>query len=277
MSNPTKPCIYCLKDVFVSTKEYHVLPFAIGNTKPLRDPLPVLLLPQNVVCDSCNQYFGSKVEPYLINHPYVEIRRVLEGIYSRKGRPIYKTETLNLARSKSRLLDIRGNADQLEITSHGVIKIKNVPIDKVTHKGVSRALHKIAFEQLYLETVKECDNDIEKARDFILLKKYDHLRKYIRKPGPADYRPYGMARGGGRWANIGKLSFKPSSDQRIISASCVGYSITLPGVRFVVAIEQNPNLLQYVFKELEKRGLSPWVGANEAFWDVTGRTIITSS
>jgi hypothetical protein len=275
--SPIKKCIYCIEDASASTQAYHVLSYASGNTEQRRYPQAEIVLPKTVVCDPCNNYFGSKVEPYLINHPYVQLWRVLEGIEGRRGRPVYQAQGLNLSIRRSNLLVVEGNIDQIEVSGSGEIKIKTPSMQEVNHREVSRALHKIAFEKLYLDALKEFDNDVEKARDAILSKDYDHLRQYVRKPGPNEYRPYGMARGGGTGANIGRISFTASSDKRIITPTYVGYSITFYGVRFVVTTAQDPNLLDHMLKQLEKDGLSSWMGANEVFWTASGGSIIPSS
>jgi len=50
----------------------HVLPEAVGNTK--------WILPRGTVCDPCNQYFGSKIEPGLLDDPLFHVRAVVVGL-----------------------------------------------------------------------------------------------------------------------------------------------------------------------------------------------------
>ena len=65
-------CIWCLENSSKSTftSESHVLPECVGNERQQ-------VLPRGIVCDKCNQYFGNKVEPTLIDDP---IFKMVAGI-----------------------------------------------------------------------------------------------------------------------------------------------------------------------------------------------------
>jgi hypothetical protein len=72
-------CIFCRQTAKDSTVE-HVLPESMGAGD-------WACLPPGLVCKGCNQYFGSKVEPFaLASFPFLPFR-VMMGIPTKKGRP----------------------------------------------------------------------------------------------------------------------------------------------------------------------------------------------
>lgn len=278
-----RPCIYCKREAAGAQEEYHIIPYSAGNIVEARYPLDELILPTGLVCDKCNHYFGSKVETHLTGHPIVQLWRVLKGVQGRAKTLEYKSEGLKLSSRKHKILAVeQGRNEEFRIDRSGVVKIKNPSLDKVNHIGVSRALHKIAFEyevkMILEEMVKNevargghsGDNSpviIEAVRKIILSSDYDYMRNYVRHPKPGEYRPYGMARGGGTGVNVIPMSFKSANDPAILGPTFNGYIITLAGVRFIVTTAPDPMLLSYVLQQIDKRGLTNWLGAAEIYWN----------
>lgn len=278
-----RPCIYCKREAAGAQEEYHIIPYSAGNIAEARYPLDELTLPTGLVCDKCNHYFGLKVEPHLTGHPIVQLWRVLKGVQGRAKTLKYKSEGVKLSSRKHKILVVeQGQNEEFRIGRSGVVKIKNPSLDKVNHIGVSRALHKIAFEyevkMILEEMVKNevargghsGDNSpviIEAVRKIILSSDYDYMRNYVRQPNPSEYRPYGMARGGGTGANVIPMSFKSSNDPAIVGPTFNGYIITLAGVRFIVTTAPDLMLLSYVLQQIDKRGLTNWLGAVEIYWN----------
>lgn len=142
-----RPCIYCKREAAGAQEEYHIIPYSAGNIAEARYPLDELTLPTGLVCDKCNHYFGLKVEPHLTGHPIVQLWRVLKVVKGRAKTLEYKSEGVKLSSRKHKILVVeQGQNEEFRIDRSGVIKIKNPSLDKVNHTGVSRALHKIAFE-----------------------------------------------------------------------------------------------------------------------------------
>ncbi|MDO9575525.1 MAG: HNH endonuclease [bacterium] len=282
-----KPCIYCGHEADGAKTEYHIIPYSAGNIAEARYPLEELTLPTGLVCDKCNQYFGSKVEPHLTAHPVVKLWRVLKDVRGRAKTLEYTSEGLKLSSRKHKILVVeQGQKEKFPIDRSGVIKIRNPPLDKVNHTGVSRALHKIAFEyevRIILNEMVKNEVDvarvrikdisstiIETTRKIILGSDYDHIRSYVRKPKRGEYRPYGMARDGGTWANVNTIQFKSSNDPAIVGPTFNCYIITLAGVRFIVTTAHDPILLSYALQQIEKEGYKNYLGVDEIFWNATG-------
>ena len=322
-----KPCIYCRKEAKGARAEYHILPYSAGNISD--GIIDELILPTGIVCDKCNQYFGSKLETHLTGHPDVQLWRVLHGIKGRAKTLEHKSTGLKLSQKRYKILSVEGNQDQeLVIDPSGVVNIKRPSLGNVNHILISRALHKIAFEyeiKTILDSIaaiimarlgyhgRKADNNIiffeddsgaitpfrtceppvikstemlntenklyndtaiiEIARKQILGSEYDHIRKYVREPSPNEYRPYGIARGGGTGANVAPMSFTATDDPAIVGPTFNGYSIVLPGVRFVVTTAQDPKLLSYALGQITRNGMAAWMGASEVYWDAKGSVI----
>src|SRR3990172_9041277 len=71
-------CVFCKNDCTNSRKVEHIIPESLGNTKHL--------LPKGVVCDSCNSYFGIKVEKPLLDSHYFRQARFRNRIYNKNDR-----------------------------------------------------------------------------------------------------------------------------------------------------------------------------------------------
>lgn len=71
-------CIFCKQDSSTSVSVEHVIPESLGNKKTV--------LPKGAVCDSCNNYFASKVEkPVLASGEFTQLR-FNQLIKNKKGR-----------------------------------------------------------------------------------------------------------------------------------------------------------------------------------------------
>jgi hypothetical protein len=70
-------CIFCsVHGPF--TRAEHPIPESLGNDD--------LTLPMGLVCDSCNQYFGTKLESTILNYPPWSIERVAAAVRTKRGR-----------------------------------------------------------------------------------------------------------------------------------------------------------------------------------------------
>jgi hypothetical protein len=78
MKKPPFRCLYCLSTSNSFQCVEHPIPESLGNDD--------LHLPQGVVCDSCNQYFGAKLEKQVLACPPFSIERLAGSIRTKKGK-----------------------------------------------------------------------------------------------------------------------------------------------------------------------------------------------
>lgn len=71
-------CIFCKKDSSGSRSVEHIIPESLGNTEHI--------LPREIVCDACNQYFSLKVEKPVLGSGTFRFLRSKMSIPSKKGR-----------------------------------------------------------------------------------------------------------------------------------------------------------------------------------------------
>lgn len=78
MTHQLNKCVFCLRSDGTFSRREHPIPESLGNDD--------LVLPLGCLCDSCNQYFGSKVEHDVLNHAPFSMERVAQAIRSKRGR-----------------------------------------------------------------------------------------------------------------------------------------------------------------------------------------------
>ena len=71
-------CIFCKNNSIDSVSIEHIIPESLGNKKTT--------LPKGVVCDSCNNYFASKVEKYVLESDEFRYLRSNQIIKNKKGK-----------------------------------------------------------------------------------------------------------------------------------------------------------------------------------------------
>jgi len=74
---PPNKCLFCTRGDTFQRME-HPIPESLGNDDTV--------LPPGFVCDSCNQYFGSKLEREVLAVPPFNVERVAAAIRTKKGR-----------------------------------------------------------------------------------------------------------------------------------------------------------------------------------------------
>jgi hypothetical protein len=144
-------CIWCLKDPSSVTfsSESHVLPKCIGNTAEQ-------VLPKGVVCDKCNEYFGRKLEPRLIDEPILKTLVAILGLRDIDSQFTYQHSPSGVHRNAHMTAKVSPN--RITVTTQYEIKgqpnkqderttiIKSKGYDQRDLAFLSRAVHKIAFE-----------------------------------------------------------------------------------------------------------------------------------
>ncbi|WP_159887021.1 HNH endonuclease [Paenibacillus puerhi] len=160
MEIPRGRCLFCLRRDVSFLKIEHVIPESLGNDD--------LVLPLGYVCDSCNQYFGSKIEGEALNNPPFNIERVAANIKTKKKKS-------PLAQLDSNLFIYPLGLDHIILTgeySNVLIKTDSTSllIPKHSHKQDSfivRMLLKIGLEALLTEgNIDPYTSDHDRARRF---------------------------------------------------------------------------------------------------------------
>ncbi|RYE21793.1 MAG: HNH endonuclease [Sphingobacteriaceae bacterium] len=69
-------CLFCKRDSSTSRSVEHIIPESLGNKE--------YILPKEMVCDKCNQYFAIKIEKPLLEQPYFKHLRYRSKIENKK-------------------------------------------------------------------------------------------------------------------------------------------------------------------------------------------------
>jgi HNH endonuclease len=176
-------CIWCLKSAAETTSDVsHVLPNCVGNVNQH-------LLPRGIVCTRCNNYFGTKVEPKLLEDPQFHIIAVALGL----------VDPDDMQRFRERIFDAKHPSEypvkhdiKLKIDVHGPTGTIQTDIE-YTVKGrikrvysledrrwLSRAVHKIAFESIAWSLyVQGHESPVD-----LFSHRFNAIRKWVREGHP---------------------------------------------------------------------------------------------
>ena len=229
-------CLYCDEPNRTFKSKYHIVPYSLGNNEenPRFKILDELVLPPGIVCDDCNTYFGKHLDSPLVLHPIVSLWKTL---YRRSGykckTPKYSNENVSIFYTNNQM--VLQNKNNSEMIGHnGSLQIPTPSLVDVEHSLVSRAIHRIAFEYLIFESLKQKNLPLVK-QEFSSVK-YATIRKYIREPDKKQYRPYGMASTPEGDIAVSPLSFTKSEDLRLVAPEIQACVVNLPGVRFLCTL-----------------------------------------
>jgi hypothetical protein len=187
-------CIFCKSDSSSSRSVEHIIPESLGNTEHV--------LPPGVVCDSCNNYFGGKIEQPLLASGFFTQVRARNNVANKKGRfppvegiHLQSGTQVNLERDKDNSLSLYPVHDR-----DGAILIQNIlnstrgtiiiPIETEPNRlQFSRFLGKVAIEVL-AERLCHLPGGLDEIVDKTEL---DPLRYYARR-GNSNVWPFHMRR-----------------------------------------------------------------------------------
>jgi hypothetical protein len=179
-------CIFCKADSSESRSVEHVIPESLGNIEHVLKP--------GVVCDSCNNYFASKVEGPLLSDPYFRYQCSQADIASKKGRP---ARVRGLHPQSRSVIEVVRNLDGSGISVGAAFeKDENRWVETVLRSDggriyvprpsapdvmlMSRFLAKVAVECLALKLI-----DSDGGLDAVLSEPaLDNMRNYARR-GPS--------------------------------------------------------------------------------------------
>lgn len=173
-------CIFCKKDSTNSVSIEHIIPESLGNKR--------FFLRKGIVCDSCNNYFATKIEKPLLELPYFISVRHRNTIQNKKGN-IPKDSGILLAPNPAIIdfhIDKNGKSSLilndsslmpflLSNDKFAIIKTVNAepPID---NSLMSRFLGKVSIEALAQILESEPDG----LEEIINKNELDNLRNYVR-------------------------------------------------------------------------------------------------
>ncbi len=142
-------CIWCLRAPPEARFDLsHVLPEALGNSGQQ-------VLPMGSVCSQCNQYFGTQLEPVLMDHPLVHLVAVLLRVIDPGDGLAFRDQFFDAAHpsldpvNRSLHLDIVVSPNRLEVgVEVGIRGRIGRDLDARSLASLSRAVHKLAFENV---------------------------------------------------------------------------------------------------------------------------------
>lgn len=185
-------CIWCLKKTPSATfnSESHVLPECVGNERQQ-------VLPQGIVCDDCNNHFGTKVEVTLIDDPIFEARVGILQLRDRKGEFAYERSPSGVHRIAHMAAEV--SANKIALITHYEIKgqpgkpnetrtiSKSKNYESKALALLSRAVHKIAFESLahslFVKSGLKFEHIDLKNID-VFNNRFDAIRRWVRYGEP---------------------------------------------------------------------------------------------
>jgi hypothetical protein len=159
-------CIFC-RGIVSNNRIEHILPESLGGKN-------WACLPSGLVCDSCNQYFGSKVErEALQSFPFLPFRLLL-GIPTKKSRLPEMNSTIGRLKSGGLpgLIGLDPTSSELEarIVS-GKVSRFTILAEVTEPLAVCRFLLKMGLEVVAADSADD-------AR----ISKFDNARKFARSP-----------------------------------------------------------------------------------------------
>jgi len=144
-------CIFCKCDSSNSKSVEHIIPESLGNKSHT--------LPKGIVCDSCNNYFATKIEKNLLESGYFKSLRYRNYVANKKG--VVPMETAIIAHPEGGKIEVEVNGNILEavipskrvydLVSSGSVKRLYIPIYQTPEPDsiiMSRFLAKVALEAL---------------------------------------------------------------------------------------------------------------------------------
>jgi HNH endonuclease len=166
-------CFYCLEDSSRSRSVPHVIPEALLKNS--------VVLPVGAVCDACNHYFGHELDATLVSHPVVSLVVQFLRLPGKRGNvrdrvglvdsTIYQN-TITIACGEPSLTTAEDGTEEATITPL---------IDPAfSFRRFRRALHHVGLNTLALK----------EGVEFVLDRKYDAVRRYIRSPQRTESWPF---------------------------------------------------------------------------------------
>ncbi len=184
-------CIFCKQLSDDSKSVEHVIPESLGNKSTV--------LPKGAVCDSCNNYFASKVEKHVLDSNEFTQLRFNQLVKNKKGRvpkakilfgshvvTAKRNDKLDFSFSSE---DFRKIEEYLENSDKGEMLIPMGGAPASDHY-ISRFLAKMALEAFAFRSFK-----VESWNDYIVdHEQLDPIRRFARQPKRGETWQYSKRR-----------------------------------------------------------------------------------
>ncbi len=185
-------CIFCKNDSSNSKSIEHIIPESLGNKKNT--------LSKGIVCDSCNNYFGNKIEKNVLEMPYFKSLRGRMMIENKKSKIprisgfTKNKEEIEIAFSPnddSTFEVLYKDEKTLEtLLSHNEIYVPLIPEPPINDLLISKFIGKIAIEAL----AKRVSSVEGWQNDFVENESLDQLRDFVRYGKGYSIWPYSIRR-----------------------------------------------------------------------------------
>lgn len=185
-------CIFCKNNSSNSKSVEHIIPESLGNKKNI--------LSKGIVCDSCNNYFGNKIEKNVLEMPYFKSLRSRIMIENKKGK-IPRISAFTKNKEEVEITFSLNGDNTLEVLykdektletllSHNEIYVPFIPEPPENDLLISKFIGKIAIEAL----VKRVSSVEDWQNDFIENESLDQLRDFVRYGKGYSIWPYYIRR-----------------------------------------------------------------------------------
>lgn len=254
-------CIFCKQKSENFKSVEHIIPESLGNIDHV--------LPKGIVCDSCNNYFATKIEKPLLDQPYFKNIRFRNIIQTKKGRLV--PDKAFLMHSKGGWVDMwlddKGfifrdeDFEKTKLIANGECTSLIIPTISDPEKGdikISRFLAKAALESLTYKFINSrgwIDEIVEK-------KELDPLREYARF-GKGNFWKYSQRRIYSEEDRFADPIHHPEPyeilhemDFLYIENKILYYALVIMGIEYVINLGEN-EIDHYENWLKENNGTSP--------------------
>ena len=149
-----------------------------------------MILPAGIVCASCNNYFGSKIEPVLLDDPFFHVIAVVLTLVDPDDMNAFRNRLFDQIHPPDgpiqKALNVSADVSKNQVSLNVAYEIKgrmsrSYPARQL--RFLSRAIHKIAFECLAHEVFVK---GLESPPDLFSFQ-FEHIRLWARKGEPHSF------------------------------------------------------------------------------------------
>lgn len=184
-------CIFCKEPSDSCRSKEHIIPEALGNTEHL--------LPEGIVCDNCNSYFGRKIEGPLLGSIYFAHLRSRQRIMNKRNIVPPQRGWFPSARIVVKLQPEKDGSTSVQAAceSDEAAFVKEllsdesgsfyIPISgQIDKRLITRFLGKVG-----LEVLAQCLLQVDGWNEELVEKReLDELRRYVRRNEGTDWPVY---------------------------------------------------------------------------------------
>lgn len=171
-------CIFCKNDSSNSKSVEHIIPESLGNKKNT--------LSKGIVCDSCNNYFGNKIEKNVLEMAYFKSLRGRIMIENKKGK-IPRISGFTKNKEEVEITFSKNGDNKFEVVykdektletliSNNELYVPFIPEPPKNDLLISKFIGKIALEAF----AQRVSSIADWQDDFVQLKALDELRNFVR-------------------------------------------------------------------------------------------------